>query len=93
MTLKIFKYPLQVRTENAISAPIVQPLHVDFQYGAANLWALVDTDAPSKLFKVLCYGTGEQAQFDTATTKYLNTTIVADGCLVFHWFFTEAKEV
>lgn len=93
MTLKIFKYPLQVRTENTISAPIVQPLHVDFQYGAANLWALVDTDAPDMLYKVLCYGTGHRAQFDITTTKYLNTTIIEDGRLVFHWFFTGTKEV
>ena len=92
MTLKIFKYPLRVRTENAISAPIVQPLHVDFQYGAANLWALVDTDAPDKLYKVLCYGTGHQAQFDITTTKYLNTTIIKDGRLVFHWFIRLPKE-
>ena len=93
MTLRIFKYPLDVRTENTINAPIVKPLHVDFQYGLANLWALVDMDAQDIMYKVLCFGTGHQAQFDTATTKYLNTTITENGRLVFHWFFAEAKGV
>lgn len=92
MTLRIFKYPLDVRTMNTINAPIVKPLRVDFQNGTANLWAIVDTDAPDKPYHVLCIGTGQQVHFDIAKIDYLSTTIIAEGRLVFHWFIKKADE-
>lgn len=92
MTLKIFKYPLNVQTVNTVSAPIVKPLRVDFQNGTANLWAIVDTDAPDKTFQVLCIGTGQQVHFNINTIDYLNSTIIAEGRLVFHWFIRLPKE-
>ncbi len=86
----IYKYDVMAGNVNTIVvAPIIKPLHVDFQDRKAYLWALVDTDKEPEEWLITCIGTGTDigviygyVDFDA----YLNTTVESSYPFVWHWF-------
>lgn len=85
---RIFKYELTyAATENIIIAPIVKPLHVDFQDGTPCLWAVVEDGGYPEEWVVSRVGTGwniDQMTCAVDLNTYLNTTV--GDPYVWHWF-------
>lgn len=83
--LKVFKYQVEINDIIEVEMPIdANPLHFDMQNGILCLWALVDPAKPLCKFKFRMAGTGHE--IDTCGA-YINTLILQDGRLVFHFFF------
>jgi DNA-directed RNA polymerase subunit RPC12/RpoP len=87
---KIYKYPLPLNDEIAISMPEgSEILTVQIQGMLPYIWAIVDTDAP-KTTRYLCIrGTGHI--FKGNEGKYIGTFQYNDGTLVFHVFEERQK--
>lgn len=85
--LSVFKYPLQVLDEQAISLPLgAKVLAVRFQRQVPMLWALVDPAEREERFHVIrMAGTGHPVEASWAD-KYVSTDFLHDGGLVFHFF-------
>lgn len=88
---RIFKYELSVsNAECIIVAPIVKPLHVDFQNGSPYLWAMIDDKAMEEEWVVHCVGTGWDMDnvfnYEIFTISYLNSTVESSKPYVWHWF-------
>lgn len=85
---RIFKYELSyIATENILTAPIIKPLHVDFQDGVPYLWAVVDDGGHPEEWVVSRVGTGwgmDQMACIVDLDTYLNTTVGKP--YVWHWF-------
>lgn len=85
----IFKYPINdMLPTSKIVAPIVRPLHVDYQDGIAYLWAVVDNSIRNKSVIIARIGTGHP--FDGAVIpleNYMNTTVEQSAPYVWHWFY------
>lgn len=82
----IWKFPLEMTDNPTISMPSgAEVLSVAVQGGAAQVWALVDEEAPTRdrAFKV--HGTGHPA-VDVVAGEFLGTVILHGGSLVFHIF-------
>lgn len=83
--LKVFKYPVGVN--DIIEVPLpkgAKPLHFGEQNGMVCLWALVDPSAPLTTYRFRMAGTGHP--IDTVG-DYINTLIMQEDQLVFHFFF------
>jgi DNA-directed RNA polymerase subunit RPC12/RpoP len=82
---KIFKYPLPVDDEIAISMPEgSEILTVQVQGTMPYIWAIVDTDAPITTRYLCIRGTGHA--FKGNEGKYIGTYQLDNGALVFHVF-------
>ena len=92
----IYKYNIDEAKGGIIEGPIVKLLHVGIQYNSINVWAEVDTNAPTRKFQIIPIGTGwnldtgradKQCVLDTHT--YMGTVMLANGNLVFHVYGAE----
>ena len=82
----IWKYTL--KSEITISMPEdAQILSVHEQHGEAQLWALVDPDAPKENIFFKCYGTGHKVK--DYPGQFIGTFFLNDFGLVFHVFKEE----
>lgn len=81
----IWKWPLEVTDRQVIMMPVgADALCVQLQQGAPQLWALVQTDAPTEQRAFYVVGTGHH--MPAAATAFIGTFQLADGALVFHVF-------
>lgn len=79
---RIFKYPLEITDRQTINMPgEAQLLTVKMQGGVPCLWAIVETEKPSRPHTIQIFGTGHDA---TDAGAYIAT--FQTGPLVFHVF-------
>lgn len=84
---RVYKYFLPLNDGDVVS--IVMPdgaeiLHFGEQNGGFMLWALVDPDKPVSPRKIRIAGTGHD--IDESIERYIGTTMLHGGSLVFHAF-------
>lgn len=86
MNYAIWKYPLKINDTNTIDMPEgARILCVQIQNGGPCLWALVDTQSPIKVPRVIeTFGTGHP--MNDSLREYIGTYQLHDGALVFHVF-------
>lgn len=85
--ITIYKYPIDKTF--VLEAPIIKPLHVDYQDGIPTLWAMVDTDAQNEEWFITYVGTGWNVSNVPQCINpdyYLNTTVKSSYPYVLHWF-------
>jgi hypothetical protein len=81
----IWKYELELEHEQSIEIPApAQPLSVQVQSKAVQLWALVNPDAPSVRHIVRIVATGQPIHGHLG--EYVGTIQLDGGTLVFHVF-------
>ena len=82
----IYKYILQDADVQSVSMPEgAKILCVQVQYGAACLWAEVDTDKPSVDRTIEMFGTGYEMRCDMGIERqYIGSYQLIGGALVFH---------
>lgn len=84
--ITIYKYPLQVTSEQTIDLPIgAKLLTVQTQNSTPCLWAMIRTSDYTKKIKVFTFGAGHPIPFEFQG-DYLGTYQLEDGRLVFHVF-------
>lgn len=82
---KIWKYPLPIS-----GLPVIpmqrgaRVLSVDVQHGKAQVWALVDPEAPTELRKFRVVETGHPLEEEIASMRFIGTVLL--GFLVWHIF-------
>lgn len=82
--MRVFKYPVSASDYMTVNLPAgAKPLHFDMQDGQLCLWALVDHLAPQAPFAFRMAGTGQNVE---SGGRYINTLLLQDGRLVFHFF-------
>jgi hypothetical protein len=82
----IFKYPLPVADEIAVTMPKgAQLLSVQTQHGVPCLWALVDTNAPMRERALAVRGTGHTCGSIPASA-FVGTFQLEGGSFVGHLF-------
>jgi hypothetical protein len=81
----VFKYPIPLLDNFELDLPVgAQPLSVDVQYGKPQMWALVDTSAPTAPQRFRLAGTGHPLTKDSL--EFVGTFLIEEGALVFHVF-------
>jgi hypothetical protein len=84
--MTIWKYPIPIQDQFVVNLPPgATVLCVDVQHGAACLWALVDSSAPTQPRSFALRGTGHSVDGLTAR-EYIGTFQMSGGALVFHLF-------
>lgn len=85
MKKTVYKYPLQVADIQEVSLPAgSQILCIKMQDGDVCMWALVNPEETStETVKIRCAGTGHPI---TENVEYIDTIMLLDGKLVFHFF-------
>lgn len=82
----VYKYKLQI---NKVIQEVVLPLGaqilcIKMQNDELCMWALVDPDQTyNEVVKIRCAGTGHEI---TEDVEYIDTVMLLDGELVFHFF-------
>lgn len=62
-------------------------LTVQVQYGQPFVWAIVDTEETTTVYKTFrIFGTGHQLSYNLDELKYISTIQFNNGTLVFHVF-------
>jgi hypothetical protein len=85
MSEKVFKYPLEMTSDQMIEMPKgAAVLCVQAQGGLPKLWASVDPTAPRVKRRFGIYGTGHEMPGFLA--HYVGTFQMQDGAFVFHVF-------
>lgn len=94
MTRKIFKYPLDVTYEQAITLPVgYELLHVDVQREKPMLWALVNEDAKQHQRVIIkCYGTGQELADDLDYLRHIGSILQYNDTAVWHFFEDMAQK-
>jgi hypothetical protein len=83
--ITVYKYPVVLNDEFTLGLPgKARVLTVQVQRGKPYLWALVDTEEPSRLRHFRLAGTGHP--INEPISEYLGTFQVEGGLLVFHLF-------
>lgn len=83
--LTVYKYPVQADDYFEVMMPAgAQVLTVQLQYGDAQMWALVNPDAPLRVYRFRLAGTGHPIRETNLT--YIGTFQAMGGGLVFHLF-------
>lgn len=86
----IYKYPIQVITENLlVVSKGAEILTVQVQKGIPYVWALVDKDQENQETKIIeVFGTGHDIHdlMHGQTRKYIGTFQLHQGELIFHVF-------
>lgn len=83
---KVFKYPLSIVDLQTVTLPIgAKILCIKLQNEEPCLWALVDPSLDEKeTVNIRCAGTGHP--IDEEIEEYIDTVILMNGRLVFHFF-------
>lgn len=95
MSIRIYKYAIGILDEQHIVMPAgSRLLSVQAQRGKPQLWAMVDTDAPTVIREFALCGTGHDATWVAVRGGvYVGTFQMNDDSLVFHLFdLGEAEE-
>lgn len=81
----VYKYPLKIDDYQQVILPeYAKILCIKVQNGTPCLWALIDKEqAYDKIVTIRCAGTGHDIKDEV---EYIDTIMVADGALVFHFF-------
>ena len=82
----VYKYKLQItKVIQEVVLPLgAQILCIKMQNDELCMWALVDPDQPyNEVVKIRCAGTGHEI---TEDVEYIDTVMLFDGALVFHFF-------
>ena len=82
----VYKYKLQItKVIQEVVLPLgAQILCIKMQNDELCMWALVDPDQTyNEVVKIRCAGTGHEI---TEDVEYIDTVILLDGELVFHFF-------
>lgn len=91
--MTIFKYPLNVVTEQFIVMPQgAKVLSIAEQKGRIQLWALVDELASQVRRRVVILGTGHSAN-SVSGLDFIGTFLLHEGALVFHAFVDPNPEI
>jgi hypothetical protein len=84
--LTIYKYPLAIRDEQDVIAPVgARWLSVDEQFGQLCAWALVDPEAPVRPHRFYVVGTGNPADH-VLGKAHLGTVLQLGDGFVWHVF-------
>lgn len=88
MRLIVGKFPVNVADVISVMLPArANPLHFDFQNGVLCLWAVIDThEKTMETRRFRMAGTGHELEFDVINPRFMNTTLLQGGSLVFHFF-------
>ena len=82
----IHKFPLILTDKQSFDLPAdVEFLTVQVQRGVPCLWALIETDNPTRPHEIAIYGTGHLVRGD-GTRYYIGTFQLEHGAHVFHVF-------
>lgn len=86
---KIYKYTLMVTDEQTLELPLgSQLLCAKEQKDEVVVYALVNpTEENRENYKVLAYGTGHNIAEDLSDYSFLDTVLIFNGGLVFHFFY------
>ena len=82
----VYKYKLQItKVIQEVVLPLgAQILCIKMQNDELCMWALVDPDQTyNEVIKIRCAGTGHEI---TEDVEYIDTVMLLDGELVFHFF-------
>lgn len=82
----VYKYKLQItKVIQEVVLPLgAQILCIKMQNDELCMWALVDPDQTyNEVVKIRCAGTGHEI---TEDVEYIDTVMILDGELVFHFF-------
>lgn len=84
MTLKIYKYPIELKDDQEVYLPEeAEILRIDDRFGVITIWALVDTDNPHEKRRIKIYGTGHDIkEEDLGSLEFVNT--IFQGTFVWH---------
>lgn len=86
--MTIWKYPLEITDRQNVMMPEgAQILTAHMQGETLCLWALVNSQAPKQRRDIEIIGTGNPAQ--EANRKYIATTQMSGGALIWHVFERE----
>lgn len=81
----IYKYQLPITDDFEIQLPINSEfLKIDIQHENVVMWVKLDKDSEMKFYQFHCYGTGHP--IENKNLKYIDTIIIDNGNLVFHYF-------
>lgn len=81
----VYKYPVQAHDYFEVMMPAgAQVLTVQLQYGDAQMWALVNPDAPQRVYRFRLAGTGHP--IEETNLQYIGTFQAMGGGLIFHLF-------
>ena len=83
----VYKYKLQItKVIQEVVLPLgAQILCIKMQNDELCMWALVDPDQTyNEVVKIRCAGTGHMIEEDVE--DYIDTVMLLDGALVFHFF-------
>lgn len=86
MKKAVYKYKLQItKVIQEVVLPLgAQILCIKMQNDELCMWALVDPDQTyNEVVKIRCAGTGHEI---TEDVEYIDTVMLLDGELVFHFF-------
>jgi len=89
MKLTIYKYQIPLEDRFTIDLPSgAHAISVAVQRGVPCIWAIVDTDAPTKPHKFALFGTGHPLPdvWVMRAYRFVGTFMLRDGDLVFHLF-------
>ena len=87
MTLTIWKFPIEIKDEHEIDIPSPAiPLTFQIQNGKPILWCLVDPNMGLIKKKFFLTGTGHVIITTLEELKYIGTTQLLHGMLVYHLF-------
>ena len=87
MTLTIWKYPIEIKDEHEIEIPSPAiPLAFQMQNGKPTLWCLVNPEMGMVKKKFHLAGTGHKIFNILEELKYIGTTQLLHGMLVYHLF-------
>jgi hypothetical protein len=87
----IWKFPLKPAVQEITMPRGARVLTVQTQFGEPQLWAEVDTDAPTEQREFAVVGTGHPMPEDPG--EYIGTFQIDDGSLVFHVYASPAASV
>lgn len=85
----IYKYPVELKMtlELPLDATV---LTVQMQHGTAQMWVLLNPEAPTTPRHFTVYGTGQTIPKTVTAATYIGTFQVDHGALIFHLFETIA---
>lgn len=85
-TRSVWKFPV-APDEFVTTMPAgAKVLSVDTQHGGAQMWVLVDPDAPDAQRRFVTVGTGHTLPAEIGDAEFVGTFQLHDGALVFHLF-------
>lgn len=85
--MSVYKYPVEIDDDQMVLMP-QDAVILSFaeQRGTFCLWALVNPTSPLTPRRIRIAGTGHPIEIPAANLKFIGTTLLHGGSLVFHAF-------